>query len=76
MYSKYKGLIKQHIHVFFSSLFYLKDLVILREWGSDVLLFSEFITIVSILFYLSCYIAVYFFSNFSIQRIYNLSDFI
>ena len=60
MYSKHKGLIKQHIYLFFSSLFYLNNLVIVCEWGSDVLLFSEFITIVSILFYLFCYIAVYF----------------
>ena len=76
MYNKYKGLIKEHIHLFFSSLFYLKDLVIVCEWGSDVSLFPEFITIVSILFYLFCYVAQYFFSNFLIQRIYNLSDFI
>ena len=51
-------------------------------WGSDVLLFSEFLNIVSILFYnfieFIIYIVVSFSSNFFclIQKIYDLMDFI
>ena len=65
--------------------FCLKSLLSVRLsdslWGSDVLLFSEFINVVFsfvLYFYWTYCIAVYFFSNFfcSIQRIYDLSDFI
>ena len=48
-YYAYYALINQHMFLSFSSLFYLWDLT--RLWESSVLLFSEFINIVSILFY-------------------------
>ena len=50
MYSKCWGLIKQHVyHLCFK--FVLSKSLSNSLWGSDVLLFSEFINIVSILFY-------------------------
>ena len=51
----------------------------IKTCGLEVLLFSEFIKIVSILYvYWSNYVVVYFFSNFFwfMQRINNLSDFV
>ena len=53
----------------------------IKTHGSEVLLFSEFINIVSIVYTLLNgfdYVVVYFFSDFFwfIQRINNLSDFI
>ena len=84
MYSKCLGSIKQYIYHFFLNLFYPKDLVIVSNkfsnifsnrfsnslWGSDILPFSEFINIVSFLFYnfIDFIILLYIFLVISLSR--------
>ena len=59
-------MIKQYIYHFFFSLFYLQGYLDICLWGSDVLLCSEFVDILSIFvlyLYWIHYVLIYFFGN-------------